>query len=91
MSTSNPYQLREMEELKSILESSPTDLPVHPDPRAHNMGIKIIIWNFSTCQILFSRVQPRFFFQFVLEGLGMKLLFKGVLHHIDAESKMLAL
>ena len=35
-----------MEELKSILKSSPTDSPVHPDPRAHNMGtlsLKIII------------------------------------------------
>ena len=27
-----------MEELKSILESSPTAQPVHPDPRAHDMG-----------------------------------------------------
>ena len=27
-----------MEELKNILESSPTASPVHPDPRAHDMG-----------------------------------------------------
>ena len=31
-----------MEELKSILESSPTASPVHPDARAHNTGMKLL-------------------------------------------------
>jgi hypothetical protein len=33
-----------MEELKSVLESSPTASPVHPDPRAHDMGKFNIIY-----------------------------------------------